>query len=159
YNAKRDCKNGDCVVKRIQRFREILSDKSQRPADRQEALKFLVHLVADMHQPLHCAERRDRNGIPDRAGNECKVYFLDDPAETNLHKVWDTTLLVRNVGTTSLNDYAVQLNSRITAEQQTTWGTGPLRVWANESNKVAIEHAYAGVSPDGPAKRLDQTYV
>jgi hypothetical protein len=159
YNRKRDCKNGDCVVQRIEIFRGVLANKSLRPAERQQALKFLVHLVADMHQPLHCAERRDSTGKPDRGGNDCNVIVLDEPAATNLHRVWDSNLLVRRLAQTTLADYATQLNGQITADQKAAWQNGRTRAWANESAKVAIEHVYAGVAAEGPATHLDQTYV
>jgi hypothetical protein len=159
YDRKRDCKNSDCVVARVKLFQDILADRSLRPSDRQQALKFLVHFVADMHQPLHCAERRDSMGRPDRGGNECKVRFLDDPVETNLHRVWDTNLLVHSLGEMSLADYANQLNSRITAEQKSAWHKGRARAWANESNKVAIDFVYTGAAADGAPTRLDQAYV
>jgi hypothetical protein len=159
YDPKRDCKNSDCVVKRVERFQEILADKSLRAAERQQALKFLVHLVGDMHQPLHCAERRDSTGKPDRGGNECKVIVLDEPVETNLHRAWDTNLLVRSIGETSLADYASRLNNKVTADQKMAWLKGRSRAWANESNKVAIERVYAGVAADGPPTHLDQNYV
>jgi len=52
---------------------------------RAEALRFLAHFVADLHQPLHCTER---NG--DKGGNLVKVTFLSEPEVTNLHRVWDS---------------------------------------------------------------------
>jgi hypothetical protein len=159
YDAKRDCASSDCVVARVERFRAILADQSLRASDRQEALKFLVHLVGDMHQPLHCAERRDHLGRPDRGGNECRVRFLDEPSETNLHKVWDTSLLVRSIGERSLSDYAASLNARITIGQRTAWRQGDARTWANQSNRVAANHVYAGVAAEGPATQLDASYV
>jgi hypothetical protein len=159
FDAKRDCQSSDCVVARVDRFRELLADKSLRNSDRQEAIKFLIHLVADMHQPLHCAERRNRLGQPDRGGNDCKVRFLDEPTDSNLHKVWDTSLLVHSVGDRSLSDYATSLGSRITAAQRAAWRQGDPRVWANQSHRVAVTHAYAGVAADGPATPLDVTYV
>jgi hypothetical protein len=159
YDPHRDCKNSDCVVKRIEIFRQVVANKSLRTPERQQALKYLVHLVADLHQPLHCAERRDSTGKPDRGGNECKVTVLDEPAETNLHRVWDTNLIVRRLGEMSLADYATQLSGQITAEQKIAWQKGRSRVWANESSKVAVEQVYAGVAADGPPTHLDQAYV
>src|SRR5689334_1699600 len=56
YDASRDCKptdKGDCVIAELQRAVAVLRDKSADPKARVEALKFVVHLVGDIHQPLH----------------------------------------------------------------------------------------------------------
>ena len=159
YSRSRDCKYSDCVIERVEKFREILADKDARKTDRQRALKWLVHLVGDMHQPLHCAERLDGDGNPDHGGNLRKVYFLEETRQSNLHEVWDTKLIVHRLGETDLSDYAGQLNSRITEEQAVAWRKGSAKAWANESHKAAVEHVYAGVPADGPPLRLAADYV
>lgn len=58
YDARRDCPTGDCVVAKIGAFEAVLRDKAAPPRQRLEALKWLVHLVADINQPLHCADNR-----------------------------------------------------------------------------------------------------
>ena len=85
YDASRDCPRGDCVVAAIERFTDTLRDKSASPGDRLEALKFVVHFVADVHQPLHCAD----NG--DCGGNDVRVSFLGQ--HMTLHAVWDSGIL------------------------------------------------------------------
>src|ERR1700731_3171785 len=62
YDAVRDCPRGDCVVAAIERFAAVLRDRSAAPRRRLEALKFVVHFVADVHQPLHSADDGDRGG-------------------------------------------------------------------------------------------------
>ncbi len=57
YDPKID-RDGNNVMDAIERFAKVLADKSAAKEDRVEALKFLVHFVGDLHQPLHCAERR-----------------------------------------------------------------------------------------------------
>jgi hypothetical protein len=59
----------------------VLRDKAASPRERLEALKFVVHFVADIHQPLHCADDGDRGG------NAIHVIFVGH--RTNLHAVWD----------------------------------------------------------------------
>ena len=56
-------------------------------AERTEALKFLIHFVGDIHQPLHVSHARDRGG------NDIKVEFFHD--RTNLHRMWDSGLIRR----------------------------------------------------------------
>ncbi|MBI3462325.1 MAG: S1/P1 nuclease [Planctomycetes bacterium] len=164
YSHARDCKYSDCVIERIEKFRELLADKHARKSDRQRALKWLVHLAGDLHQPLHCAERRDGEGNPDQGGNKRKVYFLKETVQSNLHEVWDTKLLVHGIGAAELNDaalpnYAAQLNSRINEEQVAQWAKGNSKAWALESHHAAVAHVYAGVPADGPPPRLGPEYV
>src|SRR5262249_30474310 len=54
YDASRNCDQGNCVVQAIQKFVGVLRDRNQDKAARLEALKFIVHFVGDIHQPLHC---------------------------------------------------------------------------------------------------------
>ncbi len=83
---RRDCKARGCVVSKIAEFREILADRHAPRARRRQALRFFVHLVQDLHQPLHVADRRDRGGnsLQLRSGRY---------ENTNLHQVWDSGLL------------------------------------------------------------------
>jgi hypothetical protein len=85
YDAARDCPDGNCVVAAIPAQYAILADRAQSDAARREALKFLVHLVADIHQPLHAGHRRDLGG------NRFQVNLGDEG--TNLHQVWDVHVL------------------------------------------------------------------
>jgi hypothetical protein len=51
------CKDGQCVVAQVERLKAVLADKTKPDKDRRQAVIFLVHLVGDLHQPLHCATR------------------------------------------------------------------------------------------------------
>jgi hypothetical protein len=66
-------------------FARQLRAPDTRRAQRQLALRFAVHIVQDLHQPLHVG-----NGS-DRGGND-RVVFVDGE-RSNLHRVWDTTIL------------------------------------------------------------------
>lgn len=85
YKAERDCRNGDCVVQAIQRQSAILADRSKPKAERLQALKFVVHFVGDVHQPLHASNTNDRGG------NDFQVNYRGQGS--NLHSVWDSGLL------------------------------------------------------------------
>src|SRR5882672_5025159 len=93
FDPNRDGKNGNNVIAKIAEFERVLSDKNAAKADRAEALKFLVHFVGDLHQPLHCA---DRDG--DKGGNARLVFFGDRQKAVNLHQVWDSLILLRQKG-------------------------------------------------------------
>lgn len=90
FDAARDCAGGNCAVGAIQRYAQRLADRSRPLAERREALKFVVHFVADVHQPLHSGYR------PDKGGNEFQVSLRQAgrrPQGTNLHAVWDYFML------------------------------------------------------------------
>ncbi len=159
YVRGRDCKYGECVIERIERFKKVLASKTARANDRQRALKFLVHFVGDMHQPLHCAERRDSKGVPDQGGNLCIVHFQDETNTTNLHKVWDTQIIEHFMGETDPLSYAEKLREQITVPKAAAWKAGSVEDWAIESHRLAKSHVYAGVAADGPPTRLGPEYV
>src|SRR5207253_1938786 len=65
YDAERDDPEGKHLVARLERYTRVLADKTLPKGSRAEALQFVVHLIGDAHQPLHCAERD-----ADKGGNE-----------------------------------------------------------------------------------------
>jgi hypothetical protein len=75
------------VLEAIARFERTLADRRGPAKERTQALKWLVHLVGDIHQPLHVG-RGD-----DRGGNEHVVLWFNEPS--NLHSVWDSGLIER----------------------------------------------------------------
>ncbi|WP_069165810.1 S1/P1 nuclease [Nocardia altamirensis] len=85
YDPAVNGNNGDNVVEAIRVQTGILADKSKSDAERRQALKFVVHFVGDIHQPMHAGYARDRGG------NEFKVDYLG--RNTNLHSVWDSRML------------------------------------------------------------------
>lgn len=87
YEAARDCRGNDCVVEAIRKQAAILADLTQSTAARRDALKFVVHFVGDIHQPLHAGHARDRGG------NDSQVS--DAGTGSNLHSLWDSRLLYR----------------------------------------------------------------
>src|SRR5712692_7044039 len=79
-DPQRDCNNGNCVTAAISHFIGVLKDSSTTPDAKREALKFIVHFVGDLHQPLHCEDNKDRGG------NQKKITFFGQPG--NLHSTW-----------------------------------------------------------------------
>jgi len=84
YDAQRDCPDGNCVVEAINRQLAVLA--SDAPDEKRlMALKYVVHFVADVHQPLHAGYAEDRGG---------NTYQLQAFGRgTNLHSLWDTGLI------------------------------------------------------------------
>jgi hypothetical protein len=97
----RDCPDGDCVVGAIEKQRALLADRRQPLATRREALKFLVHFIGDVHQPLHNSNHDDQGGnkfqVSLRTAIEPTEYsrknYADGVMGTNLHSVWDFYIL------------------------------------------------------------------
>jgi nuclease S1 len=89
YSEARDCPDGQCVVAAIERQTERLRT-AKSDADRLLALKYVAHLVADIHQPLH-AGRED-----DKGGNLHQVQAFG--RGTNLHSLWDSGLIEHRPG-------------------------------------------------------------
>lgn len=113
YDADRDCDNNDCVVFRIEDLKKTLADSTQPSQMRVFALKMLVHLVGDVHQPLHAAERDNRDGDSDHGGNKVPVRFLDRrEGRLNLHHVWDDEILDENMRGADPEDYGATLSQR-----------------------------------------------
>lgn len=83
------------VVEAIDRYRKILADKTKPDAERADALRFLIHFVGDLHQPLHSVARdSDEHPKGDRGGNDFKIQPPASMAGTqrppnNLHSLWD----------------------------------------------------------------------
>ncbi len=79
----------------IDRFSKVLADKSKPDADRADALRYLIHIVGDLHQPLHAVSRvTDAQPTGDRGGNSFQILPPDEFASMsrpprNLHALWD----------------------------------------------------------------------
>ena len=84
YDAARDCADGHCAVAAIETQLGVLRSAAS-DLERLQALKYVVHLVADLHQPLHAAF------ADDRGGNRYQVQAFG--RGTNLHMVWDLGLI------------------------------------------------------------------
>lgn len=112
YDARRDCAlPGSCVVQKITDFLKVLTDKKASREQRADALKLIVHFVADVHQPMHAVkEAAGGNGIHvwSLQSNRCGRY------ECNLHEVWDTSMILQ--ADLSREDYADRLQELIKAE-------------------------------------------
>ena len=123
YDA-RDCRRQGCVVSKIADFKAILLDRNTPVARRRDALRFLVHLVQDVHQPLHVADRNDRGG------NSLQLRYgrYDN---TNLHQVWDSGLLSRSFR--NEDDLMRHLDALSKRPEARDWLKARVEDWANES--------------------------
>jgi hypothetical protein len=144
FSQARDCYRPDekrpsskddhhnCIVDRITMFRQVLGDANATQADRVEALKFLVHFVGDIHQPLHAVDEA-------RGGNDIHIVQFGSPdcgkGRCNFHFVWDIGL-IEHTGL-SEQDYVARIERLIASQSLQTKATGTPEDWANESFRVA----------------------
>ena len=85
YERQAHCPDGGCVNEALEVQTRILADRGRSDAERLQALKFVVHLVGDAHQPLHAGHRHDRGG------NDYQLNYRGKG--TNLHSLWDSGML------------------------------------------------------------------
>ena len=155
------CGTEGCVTRVIEEQRAILKDKSADPLKRAEALRYIIHFVGDMHQPLHAITNAD-NG-----GNCVAVkFFRHEPLANsahperedyspNLHQIWDTEILERDMEVSSPLRYANELDDKFHAESS-AWEAAGIHVdnWAWESHERAETSVYdafpvkIGIEPD-----------
>jgi hypothetical protein len=113
------------VLEAIARFERTLADRNAPRQERVQALKWLSHLVGDLHQPLHVG-RGD-----DRGGNEVMVLWFSEPS--NLHWVWDGKIIESTE--LSFSELAGLLD-HATPEQRRDWQSSGPRDWARESQQL-----------------------
>lgn len=99
-------------------------------------LRLLIHIVGDIHQPLHTGRPEDRGG------NGIRLTWFNNPY--NLHQVWDDRLI--DLQELSYTEYATAIN-HTTKEQRQQWQAEPLSEWIWQSYQLA-EKIYADVKPD-----------
>lgn len=125
---QRDLRN---IVDAILYFREVLGDAGRSTEERAVALKFLVHFVGDVHQPLHVG-RGD-----DRGGNSVQLFFFGE--STNLHSVWDSKLIDQaDLSFTELADFIDHASD----EQVTAWQDDSVLDWIQESATLREAELY-----------------
>ncbi|HEX3754078.1 MAG TPA: S1/P1 nuclease [Rhizomicrobium sp.] len=151
YDRARDCASDDCVVDQIERDARIVADRKLPRARRAEALKFLIHFVGDVHQPLHTIDNHD-NG-----GNGIAVRIAGTSGRTNMHRVWDTLLVEREGGDAGM--VAAQIEAGIGPRQRAAWQSGTPAGWASESWQLARREIYARVDGGGRTVRLSRSYL
>jgi nuclease S1 len=123
----RDCRRSGCVVSKIAEFRGVLMDRNAPRSRRRTALRFYIHLVQDLHQPMHVADRNDRGG-----NNLQLRYGRYD--NTNLHQVWDSGLLYQ--GFRNETELFHRLQDLAHQPDAGDWLKGSTEDWADESLEI-----------------------
>jgi len=153
-SEKAFCGAGGCVLTAITDQLAILKDKKAPGAKRAAALRFIIHFVGDLHQPLHGSTNSDRGGncVPVK-------YFTRNPHAhnnsytPNLHHVWDTEIPESQMLGADAAEFADTLDAAF-ASSFAAWQQGgmQLEAWAWESHDHAAETAYGAFSTPIPVE-------
>lgn len=111
------------AIEALARFGKTLQDPNASRADKQMALRFIVHLVGDLHQPLHAGK------CCDRGANDVKVTWFGKP--TNLHAVWDSSIVDEEQ--LSFSELATKLERHISPADVIAWSDVNPLDWVSES--------------------------
>ena len=145
YDSARYCPNRRCIIAAIADDQRVLADPAASADARAEALRFLIHFMGDLHQPLHVGDNNDRGG------NQRVVYLEGD--STNLHAVWDGKMLERAGVTEAV--YLAQLRRAMATLDLSALERGSVVDWAMEGHRISAERVYR-IPPDG---RLGRAYI
>lgn len=156
YNEWRDCHENwrgqrvatnECVVGKLPEFVRALGDAHLATEQRLTALKWVVHLVGDIHQPLHAEDDHDHGG------NLLKVSFAGKTS--NLHAMWDLAVIEQHYGWQLGPHYRIdrlavwhaaqQMDAGIRQQERDAWSNAgkyiPIQTdavaWANDSHSLA----------------------
>ena len=141
YESAKKNEAGD-LLEAIGRFSRLLADPAAPREERVVALKFLVHFLGDLHQPLHVG-RAD-----DRGGNDIVVLLFNEP--TNLHSVWDSGMID---GSKLSYSELVAFIDHVEPEMERAWQAGEPLDWAKESTGLRAQLYELG------DRRLGHRYV
>lgn len=121
-----------------------LKNKDLSMVKKQMYLRLLIHIVGDIHQPLHVGRAEDLGG------NKIKVFWFNE--STNLHSLWDDKLI--EFQKLSYTEYTANINHP-TTEQRTIWQAQPMSEWLFESYQLA-DKVYKSVTQ--PDQKLSYRY-
>jgi hypothetical protein len=116
-----------CIVPKIRELRVVLKDRSRPIEVRRQALRFLVHLIEDLHMPLHVGENHDKGG------NQLQVRWF--ARGSNLHRVWDSGV-IDHAGLGE-DGWLADLVAMDTEDARRRAQAGTVEDWATESLLVA----------------------
>ncbi len=151
FDLKAACPFGNCVSAQITRNAKLLADRSVPDRERLQAIAFLVHLVGDLHQPLHAADRSDQGG------NKTRTRY-GEAGPYPLHMIWDGYLAERSI--TSPAAEAAGLLREASHEDRAAI-SGTVEDWSREGWATARAIAY-GTDPCSeprPAVQLQRAEI
>lgn len=128
----------------LKMFSEWVTDPQRSVADRQTALHFIMHIVGDLHQPLHVGNGHDRGG------NDVKLDFFWE--SSNLHRIWDSGIIDQQK--LSYTEYTDWLTRKMTSNQIAQWMEPDPMVWIQESYELR-----KGLYTDNKSENYNYVYA
>ena len=130
------CGNGQCATEALKEFIATLANRHAPRRERARALAWIIHIVGDLHQPLHNVDNHE-----DRGGNLVSITLAGDAFGTrhfssdNLHSLWDTPMVFAAVG----EGPAAVASVRSLADQHLTdWRESDSRQWVIRAHAIAV---------------------
>ena len=142
-----------CVLTAIEYNRKILKDASAPAAKRAEALRYVIHFVGDLHQPLHATDNHDQGG------NCAPMALLDSVTISNLHSVWDSGIISERLRKARQGPerYAELLDAKYAGKRaEWTRSTDP-NDWVWGIHALGVEKAYGLLHPSIPVEQTSRT--
>ena len=136
YDATRDCPGGDCAPEMIAWHLRMLSDPNSSEGIQLMALRWLTHLIGDIHQPLHVFHQDMRGGTHTHVRYQWR--------RQEMHTVWDVSMIrsILRAQHWDWLDYAKHLHGALKKGQRDTWLRAPIVLaWTQESLDAAREFA------------------
>lgn len=129
YPELQDYLAHDTKVDAYTKLQFLIGELKKKDLDKENKLldlRMVIHIVEDIHQPLHVGHTEDKGG------NDIKVNWFTTP--TNLHSIWDSQLI--EFQQLSYTEYTAAIN-HTTAAERAEWQKAPISEWIFESNRLA----------------------
>jgi hypothetical protein len=143
------CGKEGCVNEALAAQIAILKNKSAEPAKRAEALRYIIHFVGDLHQPLHSTTNDDEGGncVPLKYFRR-KAREHNHGFSPNLHSIWDSAILDRDAEGADSHEYAERLDETYASSFE-QWQRAGIHIddWIWESHDYAEKNVYAPLTP------------
>jgi hypothetical protein len=145
-----------CILSALRSSVNILLSQKESDEEKATALRYLIHFVGDLHQPMHTTANNDQGG------NCTPVQFFDDAKLTNLHSVWDGQVLNKDLA--ERKETWMQMADRVDQQYASKMGSWTKNApefdkWAWEGHVLAEKVAYADLEPKPPVEAYDKKPV
>ena len=142
-----------CILSALRYNLNVLHNDKESDAERAKALRYLIHLVGDLHQPLHTTANNDQGG------NCTAIQFFSDAKITNLHSVWDGKIFNRDMVPpgASLPEIASTLDRKFNSKME-HWTKHSISFdkWAWEGHELAQKTVYGKLTPKVAVEQFNE---
>lgn len=134
----------DCIVSATEQYLAILRDSRQPAAERAKALRYVIHFLGDLTQPLHDSDNHDQGG------NCTGIRFFGEDRLQNLHGIWDYGLIEHDLA--EKKETQSQYAAAIDRDFAKTDGSSKtdIEAWVWEGHMLAATVVYADLKPPIP---------